>query len=183
MEEVRLSQFGFDELSLLDGERVEISLDLAEGSPESPDPDVLLLTDRRLMHLNGNPKNRKASMASVQDILITEMLTEKEGIAAFIWAGLSFVVGLMLWQVVDHPLGSAAAGIVLCLMGVYLIFDRVTSHGKNMLVFKAGVGDMKVEVRNEDARSKLDSLIHRLFELKDEHDSGRYRDPARFALR
>ena len=108
---------------------------------------------------------------------------EKEGIAAFIWAGLSFFVGLMLWQVVDQPLGSAAAGIVLGLMGGYLIFDRVTSHGKNMLVFKAGVGDMKVEVRNEDAKSKLDSLIHRLFELKDERDSGRYRDPSRFALR
>ena len=183
MEDVRLSQFGFDDLSLLDGERVEVSLDLTEGSPESLDPDVLLLTDRRLMHLNGNYKHRMASMASVQDILITEMLTEKEGIAAFIWAGLAFFVGLMLWQVVDHPLGSAAAGIVLVLMGVYLIFDRLTSKGKSLLVFKAGVGDMRVEVRNEEVMSEMDGLIQRLFELKNENGTVRYRDPSGFALR
>ena len=116
MEEDRLSQSGIDNLILLDGQRVEISLDLTEGSSDSPDPDVLLLTDRRLMHLNGGPKNRKASMVSVQDVLITEVMTEKEGISAFIWAALAFFVGFMLWRVVDHPLGSAAAGIVLGLM-------------------------------------------------------------------
>ncbi|MDA0769814.1 MAG: hypothetical protein O2821_06275 [Chloroflexi bacterium] len=183
MEEDQLSQFGFADLSLLDGERVEMSLDLTEGSPESLDHDVLLLTDRRLMHLNGGPKNRKASMASVQDILITEMMTENEGISAFIWAGLAFFVGLMLWRVVDHPMGSAAAGIVLALMGIYLIYDRLTSPGKNMLVFKAGVGDMKVEVRNEGATSELNGLILRLFELKDENGLNRYRNPSNFALR
>ena len=182
-EEDLLSQFGFDDLSLLHGERVEMSLDLTEDSLDSSGPDVLLLTDRRLMHLNGNRKHRMASMASVQDILMTEMLTEKEGKGAFIWAGLAFVVGLMLWRVVDHPLGSAAAGIVLILMGIYLIYDRLTSPGQNMLVFKAGVGEMKMQVRNEEALSEMDNLIHRLYELKEERSPGRYRKASSFALR
>lgn len=184
MEEgVSLSQFGFDELSLLEGEHVEMSLDLTDGSLDSPNTEVLVLTDRRLMYLDGNRKNRLASMASVQDILITQMLTEKEGIAPFIWAGLAFLVGIMLWRVVDHPLGSAAAGIVLGLMGVYLIYDRLTSPGKTILVFGAGVSEMKVEVRNEEAQAELDALIHRLFQLKEENGPGRYRNPSGFALR
>ena len=43
-----LTQFGLTEVSLMDGERVDIALDLA-GSNEA-----LLLTPRRVMHLHGN---------------------------------------------------------------------------------------------------------------------------------
>lgn len=182
-EEVQLAQLGFQDLSLLDGEQVILSLDLTDGSSETPDPEVLLLTDRRLMHLDGSRKSRTVSMAAVQDVQMMEMTTEREGIGPFIWAALAFFVGFMLWRVVDHPLGSAAAGIVLALMGAYLIYDRLAAPGKNMLVFKAGVGEIRVEVRNEDVWAELDVLVHRLFRLKDERSSSRYSSPARFGLR
>ena len=178
-----LSRFGFDDLSLMYGERVEMSLDLAEDTLDSAGTDVLLLTDRRLMHLNGSRKNRMASMASVQDILMTVISTEKEGIGAFIWAGLSFFVGIMLWQVVNHPLGSAAAGIVLAMMGIYPIYDRLTAPGRNILVFKASGGEMKVQVRNEEALSQVDNFIHRIYELKEERSPAQYRKASGFALR
>ena len=183
VEDIQLSQFGFEDLSLLDGERVEMSLDLTDGSLEATDQEVLVLTDRRLLHLGGSRRNRMVSMAAVPDIGMMQMTNEKEGVGPFIWAALAFFVGIMLWQVVDHAVGGPAAGIVLFLMGVYLIYDRLTSPGKNILVFKSGVGEIKVEVRNEDVWSEIDSLAHRLFRLKDEGGSRRYVNPCRFAMR
>jgi hypothetical protein len=184
VEDIQLSQFGFEDLSLLDGEQVEISLDLTDGSPEATDPEVLVLTDRRLLHLGGNRRNRMVSIAAVPDIGIMQMTNEKEGAGPFIWAALAFFVGIMLWQVVDHAIGGPAAGIVLFLMGLYLIYDRLTSPGKNIIVFKSGVGEIRVEVRNEDVWTEIDGLTHRLFRLKDEGAaSRRYVNTCRFAMR
>jgi hypothetical protein len=183
VEDIQLSQFGFEDLSLLDGEHVEMSLDLTDGSLEATDQEVLVLTDRRLLHLGGSRRNRMVSMAAVPDIGMMQMTNEKEGAGPFIWAALAFFVGIMLWQVVDHAVGGPAAGIVLLLMGLYIIYDRLTSPGKNILVFKSGVGEIRVEVRNEDVWSEIDSLAHKLFRLKDEGASRRYVNPCRFAMR
>ena len=114
---MQLAEFGFESITLMDGERIVSTLELGDDEDDGAAHEVILLTDRRVMHLNGNPKNIRAAFVSIRDVEIVDVRLEQEGIGAFIWAGLAFFVAVMLWRVIDHPLGSAAAGLVVAAMG------------------------------------------------------------------
>jgi len=183
LENVEMSQFGFEGMSLMEDERLESTLDLREYDDEAGDPEVVILTDRRVIHLNGNSKNRRASFASISDIDVVEIISEREGFGAFIWAGLAFFVAVMLWRVIDHPLGSAVAALIVALMGVYLIVDRLTSSGTPVLTFKAGTSEFRAELKGEQGALDGVIFINRLFQLKAEYAIGGYTRPGAFALR
>jgi hypothetical protein len=183
LEHAQLAQFGFDDISLMDGEHVESSLELADDSDDSAEPEVILLTDRRVIHLGGNSNRRKAAFASLSDIAIVDVTTQREGIGAFIWAGLAVFVAFMLWQVIEHPLGSAAAGIIVALMGVYLIVDHIMTPGRPVVTFKVGSAEFRANLKGERASSDIYAFINRLFQLKDENGLGSYSRSKHFAPR
>ena len=110
---MEIARQGFDDVQLMEGERIDSSITLAIGGEGDESPEVLLLTDSRVIHLNGTGKRRTAVFASVDDISTVEIFTERAGMGVYVWSGLSFMVALLLWRVIDNPIGSVAAAIIL----------------------------------------------------------------------
>ena len=170
---MELEQFGITDLTLMDGERIDSAFNLAgEHSGDSNGTSgVMLLTDQRVIHLQGKDKHLKAVFASIQDIDAVEITAEHEGNAAFVWGALAFLVAILLFFVIDHPLGKAAAPLTVALMGLYLIVDRVTSSGRPLVIFKMGSSHVECDLRRDRESSDIYAFINRLFQLKAERAS------------
>lgn len=183
---MELDQFGFDDFSLMDEEKLESALVL--GSEDSQDsaesPAVMLLTDKRVIHINGNGKHRKAVFASVQDVEAVEVAVQKEGNGSFIWAGLAFLVAFFLFFVLgDQPLWRIVVPVIVALMGVYLIVDQLASPGKQLVIFKTGSSQLRADLKGDGASSEVYAFINRFFQLKSENGSDVFSRVNRFAPR
>ncbi|MCH8063609.1 MAG: hypothetical protein IH861_14030 [Chloroflexi bacterium] len=180
---MEIARHGFDDVQLMEGERIDSSITLALGGEKDESPEVLLLTDSRVIHLNGTGKRRTAVFASVDDISTVEIFSERAGLGVYVWSGLSFIVALLLWRVIDNPIGSVASGIIVALMGVYLIADHLMSAGTSVATFKTSSSQFKVELKGEgDSYENVYFFINRLFRMKQSGSKGA-QDPGKFAPR
>jgi hypothetical protein len=175
-----MEKLGIRDVTLMDGERIEASLNLGDGRPDlsSRDTDALLLTDRRIIHLHAKSPGRKAVFASLQDINAAEIRTESNGYSGYVWGGLAFVVAALLWQVWDQPLVSPLAAAAVAMMGVYLIVDHKLSPPRMRATFQAGSATLECEV-NDRASEEIYPFVNRLFHLKEERDGRADAAPAR----
>ena len=80
----------------------------------------------------------------------------------------------MLWRVIENPTLSYAAAAIVTLMGIYLIVDRLLSRGEHALVFKAGSAEIQCALKRDADNSEAETLITRLFELKEERSKPQY---------
>ena len=172
---MELEEFGITDVSLIDGERIDSAMDLSkDGNTNSGDgPDVMLLTDRRVIHLHGIGKRRNAVFASIQDIDGVEISVEREGTGAFLWAGLAFLVAITLFFAIDHAVGRVLALTTVALMGAYLIVDHRTAVGTPVVIFKAGSSQLECTLKSDGASSDIYVFINRLYQLKDENSRAR----------
>ncbi len=158
-------------VSLMKDEEVQASIGTSEdGIPANG--DVILLTDKRVIHLSGTQANRRLASAAIEDIGIVELTRQPAGgYSSFIWAALAFFVSFVLWRfIIDNQTIAIAAAAIVALMGVYLIFDRLTSRGAHILSFKANGADIQCQLSENGSQAGTDALITRLFELKDEQN-------------
>jgi hypothetical protein len=180
---VEIARHGFDDVQLMEGEHVDSYITLAEGSGDKEGPEVLLLTDSRVIHLNGKGSRRTAVFASVDDISTVEISSERGGFSVYVWSALSFIVALLLWRVIDNPIGSVASASIVAVMGVYLIADHLMSAGTSVATFKTSASQFKVELKGEgDSYENVYLFINRLFRMKQNGSNGA-QDPGRFAPR
>lgn len=164
-----LEEFGLQEVSLLRGERLDSTLDLeGNGDGRSKGGEVVLLTDRRVIHAR-NGRRRKAVFAAIQDIDTIEISQEQQGAGAFIWAGLAFIVAIMLYLVIDAQLTRIGAAAVVAVMGVYLLADQLLLPGKPLVIFRAGSVQMEVALRAEEVPADVYAFVNRVFQLKDDN--------------
>ena len=156
-------------VSLMEDEEVQASIGTSEDGI-SADGDVILLTDKRIIHISGTEVNRRLAAAAIEDIGIVEITRQSAGgYSSFIWAALAFFVSFVLWRfVIDNQTIAIAAAVIVALMGVYLIFDRLTSRGGHILSFKANGADIQCQLPENGNQAGTEALITRLFELKDE---------------
>jgi hypothetical protein len=178
---LELEQYGLADAGLMDGERIESVINL--GDEPDDGKGAMLLTDQRVIHIHGNAKKRSTVFASINEIDVVEVTMEREGIGAYIWAGLSFLVAILLWRVIDSELGSIAASVLVALMGVYLIVDRLMSPGTPIAVFKTGSSEIRCELPGDDVPAEIYEFTNRLFELKNQSSSNFHAGGGRFALR
>ena len=167
-ERLDLAEYGFADVDLMDGERVDTVLDLmgGDGSRNDSKRRLLLLTDRRVIHLDGKTRNPRAVFALLEDVDAVETGAEDEGPGAFVWAGLAFVAALFLYFVIDNVAGRISGTVAVALLGVYLIGDRMVSSGAPVLVFRAGPAELRCGLRNGRALDDAYPFINRVFELK-----------------
>lgn len=177
-----LEEYGFKDVSLMEGEHVDSALRLGDGRGAA-DTEVMLLTDRRVIHLQGNGRHQKAVFASIQEIEAVEITQEREGKGTFIWAALAFVVAVFLYFIIDHPIVRVIAAVVLALMGVYLIADQLMFPGSPLVIFKTGSSQLRCPLRGNHASDEVYPLINRLFQLKEENSSDPFARADRFAPR
>jgi hypothetical protein len=141
------------------------------------------LTDKRVIHLHGNGRRRRAMFAAIQEIDVVEVTVQHEGNSAFIWAALAFIVASLLYLVIGQPVGRIAAAVIVALMGVYLIVDRLMSRGNTLVTFKTGWSQLQCELDGDRTSSEIYDFINRLFELKGESNAGGPSNPGYFSPR
>ena len=136
-------------LTLMDGERVHTAFHLKEGlgSPAENGSDMLYLTNRRILRLHANGRSTRAEFASIADVETVDVSKEKQGPSGFVWGFLGIVAALLLWLVIDHPVGSLAAAAIVALLGAYLIADRITRHTTAQVTFATRSAQLRVELR------------------------------------
>ena len=171
---------------LMDGERIDSTVRLSGGAAGSArnGSGVMLLTDKRVIHLRGDGKRQQAAFAAIQDVDVVEISFDREGYSAFIWAATALVVALVLYFfVIDHFAARIAASFVVALLGIYLIVDKLTAARSPILVFKSGPSQLRCELKDEQAAANVQEFIKRFFQLKEEITSNGARGRRRFAPR
>ena len=167
--QVELHQFGITDMSLLDGERIDSALNLAaDGGDSTGHPEVMLLTGKRIIHIHGNGRRRKAAFASIQDIDGVEVGVEPQGTGAYIWAALAFIAAVLLYFAIDHSAGRIAGAVVVALFGAYLIVDHMVGSGRQVVIFKAGSSRLSCDLNADRVSEDVYPFINRLFQLKAE---------------
>ena len=83
---MEIEKLGFSDVTLMVGERIDSGLNLQNGVGQvsDGDPDVILLTDKRVIHLQARGRRRSAAFVSLQDVESVEITSEREGFGAFI---------------------------------------------------------------------------------------------------
>ena len=168
-QQIELGQTGFDDLNVIDGEQVDTTLSLrAEPKDEyDTDTDILVLTDRRLIHLIAKGRNREAVFVSLNDVFAVEVSTEHPGgYGGYIWGGVSFLVAILLWQVWNQPVLNVFASGIVGLMGVYLIWDHVMAPLVLQLTVRAGSSQLQMNVHESIDPQRIYDFSNRVFEVK-----------------
>ena len=153
---------------LMDGERIESVLSLRNGLSKGYQggSEAILLTDKRVIHLNANGQRRDSLFLSIQDVDVVEITNPREGFGVFLWSGLSLIVAIALWFVWDHPFGSPVAAVAVALMGVYVIGDRILSAGATHTTLRSGSSRLKWELKTAQASQDTYTFVNQLFQLK-----------------
>lgn len=166
---MEVEKLGLKDLNLMDGESLYAALNLKDegGERQEEDPDVILLTGQRVIHINPNGQLRRAVFVPLQNIDVVE-ITRKRSYGGFIWGALAFFVAIMLWQVWDYPIGSTIAVATVALMGAYLVVDQILSPGSLHVSFKAGPSRLQCGIMSNHESKDIHTFVNRLFELKAE---------------
>jgi hypothetical protein len=168
-QQVDLGRTGFAELSLLDGEQVDMSLSLRDEPKDEhdTDTDLLLLTDRRLIHLIAKGRNREAVLVSLDDVSAVEVGTEHPGgYGGYVWGGISFLVAILLWRVWNQPVLDVVAAGVVALMGVYLIWDHMMAPLVLQATVRAGSSQLQMNAHQTIEPQRMYDFANRVFEVK-----------------
>lgn len=169
-----LAEYGFGAVDLLDGESVDTTLHLI-GDPDTGRDSkrrLLLLTDRRLIHLDGGTQDYGAVFTSLQDVDAIEIGREPASAGAFAWAAFAFIAALFLYFVLDEQGVWQIVGTVgAALLGAYLIGDRLISSGETFMVLKMGPAELRCALNGNPGLEGAHSFIRRFFELKSETES------------
>jgi len=170
------------EFVLMDGERLDSKLELRDGMAEPDDGSYMMLTDRRLIQLNGDGRRGGVSFVALEDVTAIDVQSEQESNrAGYLWGAVALIVALLLWRTWDQPLWSALAGLAVAAMGVYLIVDRRTSPPGALATFQAGSAVLRFKSRRADAAADMYRFVNRLFQLKGE--AGERGRPRKFSPR
>ncbi len=169
---MELENLGVKGMSLLEGEYLDLALSLRHGLGREPSPDqgVLLLTNKRVIHLTRDGRQRDVAFAALNDIQVVEVKNSPKTRSALIWGCLGVVVGILLYLVVQNQFGnaifSAVVGVAASLMGVILIVDYFSSPERAVLVLQAGSAQLQARLHSRRVSRDAYTFINRLFQLK-----------------
>ena len=154
---------------VLRGGRVIASLDLHRGLREGADvsPDSLVLTDSHVAHLDGTGRRMTSSVIAVRDVSAATVESDRRGPGEYVWGVLAILLGLILWRIVGHPLGSVVAGAVVAALGVYLIAEKVLMPLTSVVFVLSERGTrLRCPLRGKEARADAYDFIARIYERK-----------------
>lgn len=176
----------FDGLTFMDGERVETTLNLLGETEYPKDGDVskaprrkwrknpadahtnlLVLTDRRLIHLVYNASERESAFVSLSAVSAVRMDARRPGRSAgYVWGGISLLTAALLWAVWDQPVLDVVAAGVVVLMGLYIMLDYVMAPHAVRMTISAGLSQMTMGVHGSISTQRMNDFANRVFEAK-----------------
>lgn len=168
-EQIDLDRTTFGDVGLLEGEQAETTLSLRDEPKGGRDGaiDMLVLTDRRLIHLVDDARTREAMFVSLADVFAVRVGTERPGrVGGYVWGLLSLIDAILVWMMWDQPvLDVIAAGIVL-LMGAYLVWDHTRTPPVFQMSVGAGSSQMTMTVHRSVPLRRVYEFTNRVFEIK-----------------
>ena len=105
-EQIDLEQTPFTDVDLIDGERAETTISLSDDPKgrRGAATDMLVLTDRRLIHLADDGRAREAVFIWLADIIAVRVGTERTGgVGGYVWGVLSVIAAILVWSIWDRP--------------------------------------------------------------------------------
>ncbi len=158
----------FEKLELMDGEKIErsISARSQRGRNSGRGTDSLLLTNYRVIHVAGTGSGTDVVMASVEDIDTVEFVEMTEGYGAFLWAGLSVVLSVALYGILENQIAQVIVPLLVLGMGVYLVVNRIFFSGGPAALFRTGGSAIAWSFRTADESDEIRDLINELYRLK-----------------
>ena len=154
-------------------ERVDCVFDVDRGVTDggTEPSEALFLTSRRIIHLRGRGARRRSVFLSLRNVDAIEIMRQPLGLGAFLWAALSAVVAVLIWQLWEHGLAPLASLIVVG-MGAYLVVDRILSLQHLYVVVTAGASQVRLELRSKNAARDIHDFTTRVFQLQEEAATG-----------
>ena len=168
-EQIDLGQTAFTDIDLLEGERAETTLSLSDDpkGKRRAATDMLVLTDRRLIHLIDDGGTRQTVFVWLADVIAVRVGTERTGgVGGYVWGILSIIAAILVWSVWDRPVLDAVAAGVLLLMGAYLVWDRLNTPPLFQMAISAGGSQMTMNVHRSVDPELVYAFANRLFETK-----------------
>lgn len=176
----------FEGFAFLEGERVETTLDLlrepeephvGDGSatprrrkrkkPSDANTSLIVLTDRRIIHLVDNSKGRESVFMSLSDVSAVRVEAQRPGRAAgFVWGGISLLAAALLWAVWDRPVLDAVAAGVVALMGLYIVLDYIMAPHVVQMIISAGSSQLAMGVHESISTQRMNGFANSVFEAK-----------------
>ena len=168
-EQIDMEQTAFTDVDLLEGERAETTLSLSDdpkGRGRAA-TDMLVLTDRRLIHLLDDGRAHQTVFIWLADIIAVRVGTERTGgVGGYVWGILSIIAAILVWSVWDRPVLDVVAAGVLLLMGAYLVWDRLNTPPLFQMAISAGGSQMTMNVHRSVDPELVYAFTNRLFETK-----------------
>lgn len=176
----------FEGFAFLEGEQVETTLDLLR-EPEDPhvgdasatprrrkrkkpsdaNTSLIVLTDRRIIHLVDNSKGRESVFMSLSDVSAVRVESQRPGRAAgFVWGGISLLAAALLWAVWDRPVLDAVAAGAVALMGLYIVLDYIMAPHVVQMIISAGSSQLAMGVHESISTQRMNGFANSVFEAK-----------------
>ena len=128
---------------------------------------MLVLTDRRLIHLLDDGRASQSVFVWLADIIAVRVGTERTGgVGGYVWGVLSIIAAILVWSVWDRPVLDVVAAGVLLLMGAYLVWDRLNTPPLFQIAISAGGSQMTMNVHRSVDPELVYAFANRLFETK-----------------
>ena len=158
----------FERLDLMDGEKIEKSISAMSqrGRNSGRSSDSLLLTNYRVIHVAGASGGTDVVMASVNDIDTVEFVEMTEGYGAFLWAGLSVVLSVALYGILENQIARVIVPLMVLGMGVYLVVNRIFFTGGPAALFRTGGSEIAWPFRTPSESDEIRDFINELYRLK-----------------
>jgi len=172
---VALEEIGFAEVRLMDGEQVATTLDLKKkpkGSKESKEAatsaELLVLTNRRVMHVRAASKSRESVLVSLADVFAFEVADHRpNSFGGYVWGAVAFIVAIAVWRVWNVDVLDVVAAVIIAAMGIYLIVDQMFAPSSLQATIRAGSSQLQVAV-DHDAAESVYAFANKLFETRGE---------------
>ena len=158
----------FEQLELMDGEKIEksISARTQRGRSSGRSSDSLLLTNYRIIHVAGAGGGTDVVMALVDDIDTVEFVEVTEGYGAFLWAGLSVVLSVALYGILENQIAQLIVPLMVLGMGVYLVVNRIFFSGGPAALFRTGGSAIAWPFRTASESDDIRDFINELYRQK-----------------
>ena len=108
-------------------------------------------------------------MASVDDVDSVEFVVINEGYGAFVWAGLSVILSVALYQILENEIARVIVPLMVLGMGVYLIVNRLFFSGSSAAVFRTGGSAITWPFQSDNESREVREFIKGLYRMKSAH--------------
>jgi hypothetical protein len=167
---MNLESWGFPEFSLLETEKVVLSLGRRTGMNvlPSPDKELMLLTSQRIVHLAQRRRLSHVHVVGIEEVTGIELRPEGKNIGTFLIGIIGILVGLLVWLFIPSISNLIPiVGFVVVVAGSILALLVLVSPEKGVLLLQAGPTQIRIEVSGDIGVQDIAEFMNRMYIIKE----------------